>query len=45
MLILSLAAWHREVVQRGYRGLSACDADADEAILHLIGIAACIASA
>lgn len=26
-------------------GLSACDADADEAILHLIGIAARIASA
>ena len=45
MLILSLVAWHREVVPRGYRGLSACDADADEAILHLIGIAARIASA
>ena len=45
MLILSLAAWHREVAPRGYRGLSACDADADEAILHLIGIAARIASA
>lgn len=45
MLILSLTAWHREVVPRGYRGLSACDADADEAILHLIGIAARIASA
>ena len=45
MLILSLAAWHREVAPRGYRGLSACDADADEAILHLIGIVARIASA